>query len=331
MKLFPLALLGMIPWLSCIMLARADGVAVGSSTLIVSPDISDSFTIGPSASSGTRNGLPYTPGAYPLTNTGAGGNPNANIVESTYGTSHELWNASGFSISNDANRVTGYANAYSGTSGGGSVSGITQTGLTAGSGSSSMGTDFGVAYGQRTNFVVQFDAVQLNDRIDINIGNTNNTFNSSDGLSVFFRQGNIGLSSANSGLFETLTGFDPNLLDNTWNNYAVDFDLPDKSLSFYVNQNFLGSINLYTFDGGAYLNVLDADSNDFVSVGGAEPNPYFGGSGGATQSQIGILWTDNFEIGAPVATPEPGTLAMMVGGLVLLGLGLRRKWAAPQI
>ncbi len=87
-----------------------------------------------------------------------------------------------------------------------------------------------------------------------------------------------------------------------WNNYAVDFNQAADTISIYTNQTLLKTLNLAVFAGGADANF----SNAAVSVGGA----------GATTS-VGILWTDNFQVGA-AAVPEPSTA--MLAGLSILGL-----------
>jgi hypothetical protein len=287
-----------------------EGVDVGTSDLISTLQYSDTFTFG-SGSSGTRNGSSYDAQQYPLPG-------NVGDVENDYGHPAQSWGNNAFSIANDANFYGASGNnPYPGSSGAGSATGFTQTGLTGDQPNSE--TDFGIGYGLSNNFVVQVDAVQVNDRIDINIGNTNNTIQSSDGLSVFFRAGSIGIY--NDIVHETVTPFTlTGLTDDTWNNYAVDFNLTAKTLSIYTNENLIGVVNLNTFDGGAYAGILDASSNAFVGVGGAEP------TNSPDSSSIGLLWTDNFEVGTPVAVPEPSTYAMLLGGAALLFgfVGLRR-------
>jgi hypothetical protein len=302
-----------------------EGVAVGTSDLIGTVQYSDTFTIGTNYSTGTRNGVSYGVGDYPLTTQQA-------ILESAYNNSQSSpsWETTAFSLNNDAHYVDVTTNGspffqtYPGSSGAGSTTGFTQTGL----GDATTETnglitihnteDHSIAYGAGTNFVVQADAVQTNDRIDINIGNTQDTVLSSDGLSIFFRAGggsnSIGLW--NAGLGETDASFaSTNVTLNKWNNYAVGFNLNTDVLSIYTNEVLDGTINLATFDGGAYADVLDANSNEFVGVGGHT---------NVADGQIGLLWTDNFEVGT--AVPEPGTWAMLLGGLgVLVGIGRLRR------
>jgi len=289
-----------------------EGVAVGTSDLIGTLQDSDSFDI----SSGSRNGQSYSPQGYPLSG-------QQYEVQSQYNGSVPASSANEFgggdqpfSIATDASYYgSSPYNPYPGSSGAGSANGFTQSGLGGGQGNAEV--DFGIAYGLSDNFIVQFDAVQVNDRIDINIGNSNNTIGSSDGLSVFFRQGSLGIFNGTVG-GETLTGFDPGTTDNTWNNYAVDFNLTAKTLTLYANEVDLGTVDLTTFAGGKYASVLDADSNDYVSIGGAESTT------ADDPSDIGLLWTDNFQVGT--AAPEPTTWAMLLGGLgLLVGLGRLRR------
>ena len=286
-----------------------EGVAVGTSDLIGTLQDSDSFDI----SSGARNGQSYSPQGYPLSDQQyeVQSQYNASVPASS---SNEFGGGGQpFSIATDASYYGASPyNPYPGSSGAGSANGFTQSGLGGGQGNAEV--DFGIAYGLSNNFIVQFDAVQTNDRIDINIGNSNNSIGSSDGLSVFFRQGSLGIFNGSVG-GETLTGFDPGTVDNTWNNYAVDFNLSAKTLTLYANEVDLGTINLTTFAGGKYASVLDGSSNDYISVGGAEPTT------ADPSSDIGLLWTDNFQVGT--AAPEPGTWAMLLGGLGLL-VGISR-------
>jgi hypothetical protein len=306
--------------------AGGEGVAVGTSDLIGTVQDSDTFTIGSDSSTGTRNGESYSVGAYPLSTQDA-------LLESAYDNSQSSpsWETTAFSLNNDANYVDVTTNGapffqtYPGSSGAGSATGFTQTGLgastteTSGMITITHTEDHSIAYGAGTNFVVQADAVQLNDRIDINIGNTQDTVLSSDGLSVFFRTGggsnSIGLYNVTLG--ETEASFvSTNITANEWNNYAVGFNLSTDTLSIYTNEVLDGTINLATFDGGAYAAVLDVDSADFVGVGGHVST--------TNNDQDGLLWTDNFEVG--LAAPEPGTWAMLLGGIgVLAGITRLRR------
>jgi hypothetical protein len=306
--------------------AGGEGVAVGTSDLIGTVQYSDTFTIGTGAGTGTRNGETYTVGGYPLDTTEA-------IVESAFNNSQSSpsWDPYAFSLNNDTHYVDVTTNGapffqtYPGSSGAGSASGFTQTGVgndtTEVSGPTTIHNteDHSIAYAAGSNFVVQADAVQTNDRIDINIGNTQDTILSSDGLSIFFRAsgGSNSIGLWNVGVGETDTTFGSlNVTLNKWNNYAVGFNLNTDVLSIYTNEVLDGTIDLATFDGGAYADVIDAHSADYVGVGGHVSV--------ANGDQIGLLWTDNFEVGT--AAPEPMTWAMLLGGLgVLAGINRLRR------
>jgi PEP-CTERM motif len=291
------------------------GVAVGSSSLIQALDYSDTFTFG-SGASGTRNGVAYNAGAFPITDA-----PRL-ALESNYGNTARSWTGSLWSLNNDANFLNGTI-VYPGGSGAGSVSGFTQTGG---------GVDFGIEYDLRNDFVVQFDAVQVSDRIDITIGNFRDAMPGmpsagANGLSIFFRTNgftNLG-SPAEVGIWnpaigEALTTFDTGLSGvdlAEWHNYAVRFNLNTLELAIFVDEIALGVIDLNTFGGpkwgggvvapGAYASVVNAATNDAVSVGASGGNR---------------VWTDNFQVGQ--AVPEPGSAAMLMLGLGALGLRRRR-------
>ena len=231
----------------------------------------------------------------------------ASAVENCYGNPQASWNYQSpiCSYGNIVNDATVYSPSdYPGTSGAGSATGFTQRGS---------GGDYGIAYGRRSSYVVQFDAVQDNDRIDIATGSVNDGVSSSDGLTVFFRAtgstiAEIGLYNPNVG--ETSTGFASNVTARTWHNYAVGFDLESKTLSVYTDEVLRGKINLTTFAGGAYASVLDANTNQYVIVGAA-------GNGC-------LGWSDNFQVGS--AVPEPMSLVSLASGcLGLLAYAWRKR------
>jgi hypothetical protein len=306
------------------------GVAVGSSSLISTVQYSDTFTIGTDYNTGSRNGTTYAVGNYPLSTEQA-------VLESAYNANHAAtsptWLTTAFSLNNDNHYVDVNTNGspfyqtYPGSSGAGSATGFTQTGLAAtttetnGSITLKYEEDHSIAYSGSNNFVVQGDAVQTDDRIDVNIGSTQDSILSSDGLSVFFRAGgganSIGIWNAN--LHETFAPFQAtNLTLNQWNNYAVGFNLSTDTLSIYTNEHLDGTINLATFDGGAYLAQLDANSTNYVGIGGSAAQ--------SIGTDIGLLWTDNFQVGSPAAVPEPTTWALLlIGAVSLIALGRSRR------
>ena len=284
-------------------------VAIGASTLISQLDYSDSFSFG-SGAAGTRNGVPYSAQAFPITDS------TQLALENSYGNPARSWSASLWSLANDAN-FNSASPAYPGGSGGGSATGFTQTGGS---------IDYGIEYDLRSDFVVQFDAIQVADRVDITTTNARNGIAGGNGISVFIRSNgfaNLG-NSAEVGIYnplvgETLTTLDTGLAGvdfGEWHNYAVRFNLNTSVLSVYVDEILLGDVDLNTFGGnkwgggitapGAYLGVLNGATNDAVNVG------LFG----STRS-----WTDNFQVGAPI--PEPASAAL--ASLAMLIMGRRRR------
>ena len=135
---------------------------------------------------------------------------------------------------------------------------------------------------------------------------------------MFFRKTGstteIGLYNASVG--ESNTGISSGVsAAHTWHNYAVRFNLAAGLLDIYTDQTLRGEVNLKTFDSGAYWNVVDASTNDYVSVGGN------------SASGTGMLWTDNFQVGAPM-TPEPSSMVILLTGLIGL---LAYAWRKSQV
>ncbi len=279
--LLAVATLTLVGWL--VSDVRADGIAVGSSTLIGTLDYSDTFTTSAHGGNSAR-----VDNQIPVVNLAA-----ACVVENCYGNPTRSWTSVGGvlptfgTFNTDATALNGYM-TYPGSSNAGSNTGMTQAGGDA---------DFGIAYDLRTKFVVQFDAVQTPGHIDIAIGSANNTTGSTSGLSVYFRPtggANPSIGLYDIGVGEVDTGLSSGLSTyGAWHNYAVKFDLDAGLLDFYVDQVDRGQINLQTFDGGAFWSKVTTATNDYVIVGGT--------NGGTANPR---LWTDNFQVGAPV--PEPG-------------------------
>lgn len=301
--LFPsqriLVLFGLVPVVfGTLSEADAAGVAVGNSNLIGQLDYSDTFT---GTDAGGAPNRPYIAAVQPEA---------AYVVESTYGNPAVSFQiGAGFSFAGDvAGRalVDGVPNYPFGlapnASGAGSDTGITQTGG---------GVDYGLNYGLRDRYVVQVDAVQVGDRIDISSGAAVGIF-APNSLSVFFRGDGSGNASLFNGAVDTaIQGIIPTF--NTgiagagqWYNYAVRYDIPGREIELFVNENSVGVIDLTTFAGGIYQNF----SNAVVGAGA-------GLAGGENRT-----WTDNFQVGSVI--PEPGSAVLALFGLLTLAAVRRR-------
>jgi hypothetical protein len=281
------------------------GVRVGQSSLIGVLDYSDTFT---GSDSGGRPNRPYVAqpqgsAAYTLENTY--GNPARNFLQN--GTSNPE-----FSFAADGPGLPGLVDGsptYPGSSGAGSDSGFTQTGNS---------IDYGIAYGLRNHYIVQADAVQSGDRIDITTGPTPGTLFAAPSLSVFFRGATSGDFLGNASLFNGTTdtpirgqagyeNFNTGLTGSgQWHNYAVRFDQAGNQIEIFVDEQSRGVIDLTTFAGGIYANF----SNAAVGVGGGL---------GAGNNRT---WTDNFQVGA---VPEPGAVGVLAVGLGAMSMRRRRR------
>ncbi|MCG8448115.1 MAG: hypothetical protein MI725_00870, partial [Pirellulales bacterium] len=223
------------------------GVMVGSSSLIGSLDYSDTWTT--TANGGNADRVDgASPGATGL------------IVENSYGNPSQSWTGSIWSIRTDSS-VSG--SGYPGTSGSGSNTGLAEVTVNF--------DDFGIEYGLENEYVVQFDAVQTLDRINITTSAVRDSFVHPSGLSVFFRDKDrpgpeIGLYNVNVG--ETDTGFSSGINEKFWYNYAVRFDIPNDELEVFVDEVSVGTLDLSTFASGSYANIM---TNAAVSVGHSDP------------------------------------------------------------
>ena len=169
------------------------------------------------------------------------------------------------------------------------------------------GSDFGIAYGLRSKFAVQADAVSLSDRVEINIGTVNDTLAPTGGLSVIFyaighgptdSTGQFGIY-ANNGAGLVMSGLASGLPETrTWHNIGAKFDLDAKTIDVYTDQVLRGHIDLTTYANGVFLNTFTSASNAYVSIGGSD-----------TDRQ----WFDNFQVGSVV--PEPTTTTLLLSGL----------------
>jgi hypothetical protein len=276
------------------------GVLIGNSSLIGEVDFADTFT--GSDALGIPN-RPYQAAVQPAP---------AYIVENTFGgplqrNFRSQTTAEGvaeFSFAADGPGTPGLVNgnpSYPGSSGAGSDTGFTQTGR---------GVDYGLNYGLRTDYVVQVDAVQVGDRIDITSGPIPGTiFTGGNSVSVFFRGNGSGNASLFNGTTDTPIHTDPNYSSFTtgitgrgqWHNYAVRFDQDGHQIEIFVDEVSRGVIDLDLFAGGIYANF----SNAAV------------GAGAGMAAGENRTWTDNFQVGAVV--PEPGMgMLVCIGAAALL-------------
>lgn len=283
---YPILATGLATALSAV--AAHAAVTVGSSSLIGQLDYSDTFTIGAGGTGAARQTYPAQ--TFPLP---AG----VEAVESSYGNPAQSWPSDAWSIATDA-AVNPGGFGYPGGSGAGTADGFTQRGG---------GGDWSIGYGLRDVFVVQSDFVQMSDRVDFTIGATPGNIFGAGNISIFFRTtgfapfGEIGIFN---GAVETNTGLTSGIpAANAWENYALLVDIPNDSIEVFVNEASRGTIDLATIGGGAYAGILN---NAFVGIGGAGDDR---------------LWSDNFQIGAPI--PEPST-AILLGLAALVGLRRRR-------
>ena len=202
------------------------------------------------------------------------------VVEDAHGNTAASWPNDGWSIATDTEINPG-ATGYPGTSGAGSDTGITQRGG---------GGDWSILYGLRDVFVVQSDFIQLDDRVDITIGQTPGNIFGAGNLSIFFRKTahpnypEIGIFN---GSLESDTGLRSGIAETRqWFNYALLVNVPNETIEVFVNEGSRGTIDLKTVGGGAYAGIL---TNNYVGIGGAGNDR---------------LWSDNFQVGAPGA-PAP--------------------------
>ena len=274
--------------------ALADGVRPGNSTLISTLDYSDTFT---GTEDGGRPARLYLPAVQAAT---------AYAVENTYGNPQVNFESAVFSFAADKAGTPGLLDGsppyplglVPDASGAGSATGFTQTGGS---------VDYGLPYnGLRSHFVVQVDAVQTGDRVDISCGAATGIF-AAQSLSVFFRGDGSGDASLFNGVVDTpiqsvIPSFNTGITGSgRWYNYAVRFNLTAHEIELYVNQRSVGVINLATFANGLYNNFSAARVGAGAGLAGGENR----------------VWTDNFQVGAPhdscpkvttIADSGPGSL-----------------------
>jgi hypothetical protein len=261
------------------------GVTAGQSSLIGVLDYSDEFTQTDQGGPANRpSAAALQPAAaYRVMNTY--GKPSVNFQSQGQGTG-----VGNFSFASDGPGLINGTPNYPGSSGANSATGITQTGS---------GTDYGVPYGLRDQYVVQVDAVAVGDRIDITSGGIPGTIFQGNSLSVFFRGNGSGNASLYNGTTDTpiqreMPDFNTGITGSgQWHNYAVRFDRTGKEIELFVDETSVGVVDLTTFAGGLYQNF----SNGAV------------GAGSGLAAGENRTWTDNFQVGGVV--PEPSALAVL--------------------
>ncbi|MBN1909435.1 MAG: PEP-CTERM sorting domain-containing protein [Pirellulales bacterium] len=263
--------------------AATAGVTVGLSSLIKVLDYSDTFTSYDNGGLEDRDGIGgFNLGSVDYPADGTLGEGLA--LENTYGKPAQSWSDWKWSLNQDSTALDG-ATVYPGGSGSGSDTGMTQ------SGGAGVFTDWGIQYDLRDRFVVQFDATQTQDRVDIGIGDVVDDIWDASNLFVFFRVAyhisypEIGLFSA--GVGEVNTGLSsPIIYAEEWHNYAALFDIPERTIEVFVDETSIGVIDLDTVGDGAFTGV--AMSNNVVNVGYSN----FSSAGDR-------FWSDNFQVGSP--------------------------------
>jgi len=259
------------------------GVTAGTSSIINDYDYTETWTIGTGASTEARSN--YVAQTYPLP---AGVVP----LEDTRGNPPVNWSTTLGSIATDADNWPTAASPWPGGTAAGTATGMTQSG-------SQTEMNFTIPYGLRSNFIVQFDSLLATARVNIFVNNIGfvgsapdvTTITDNVGLAVFFRHDSH--TGPNIGVYNGITEIDTGLTtgldaseEEQWHNFAVQFDLDNGELEFWVNEVHRGR-----FDYQTAFPALSA-SNAHIGVG----------SNGAQNR----LWTDNFQVGSP-KHPTRGT------------------------
>jgi len=277
------------------------GVTAGNSDLIGDYDYTETWTIGATATVPAR--VTYPPQGFPLP---AG----VAVMENTHGNPAVSWSTRLGSIATDASNFPTGASPYPGGTGSGSATGFTQTGA-------QPEMNFTIAYGLRNDFIVQTDTLLATDRTEVFLNDVGFDGGLTDvtaitdnvGLAVFFRDDTdtfpkIGVYNGVSEIDTGLTTGLPPSEQERWHNFAVQFDLDNGLLAFWVDEVSRGTFDFAT----AFPNLNP--SNAFIGIGSA-----------GSQNR---LWTDNFQVGAAGwVIPEP--CGLLVWSL-LVGLGIGAGW-----
>jgi hypothetical protein len=233
-------------------------VAVGSSNLIKTLDYSDTFTH--TGSFGDRpKGVAF-----------AG---NGLLVENTYGNPAATWSdVLGIATSSTIEEIE--------DSLAGSDTGIGRN--------DDAWPDYGFEYGLRDRFLVQYDTMlpTTGGRVDIGIGSVkgigNGTIVDEGELTVFFRTDDHTTWTPGISVYDGLscketdvqitTGLTEADL-NKWHNFAVLFDMTERTLDFFIDEGYRGSVDLDTVT----EHNLDtfAMSNAYVNIGHHVAPSYF--------------------------------------------------------
>jgi len=271
-------------------------VPVGSSSLIKVLDYSDTFTgtdFGGLMDRDAMGGFPLSAVDYHGAGVPGNGIPGEGLaVENCYGNPARSWSDWVWSIARDDTVSPGGTWGYPGGSGAGTDTGMTQTGGYWG--------DWGIEYGLRDRFVVQFDAVQSTDRVDIIFGGVrDNLFNPSN-IGIFFRTTGT-TTVAEVGVYNVTVGEYPTDLQsgimyaNEWHNYAALVDVPARSIEVFIDEVSRGEIRL---DDIINPNTLERPFAGIALSGAAV-------SVGYCTSDGDRFWSDNFQVGSP---DPPGQL-----------------------
>ncbi len=242
--------------------------------LVGTVDYSDTFTVGPAGAPSEDN--PRPDGMY--NNDAFGGYD----IEDAHGNPVVKWSPTANFSFNTPSSSTGPAITSSAVGNPGAEGGFAQSG----------GGDFTIAYGLRSAYVVQTDAIMPRDRLHLlTRAAAGDPADAGGALTVVFRRPGSGapeialLAGGNEAAVTDASGQPAaaGISDNDWHNFAAHFDRDALRLGIYVDRRLVADVDLATFQEGAFAGF----GNGAVGVGGAG----FDG----THAQ----WFDNFRVGSP--------------------------------